>query len=286
MDDRAALGMQRYWDARAKENAAFYVDTSLSYDDPDMTQFWATGRKIVNEAYVEAPVRPAGNGTAVEIGAGLGRVCRALGEHFDRVIGVDVSPQMVLKARQLVTTPGVTFETGNGLDLRPLPDSSADLVVTFTVFQHLPSQALIERYIHDAARVLRPGGVLAAQWNNLPHPTRWQLQAAWWRWQARLGRMSDQRIAPQFVGLRVPTAKVRAMCDRGGLVPAGGKGEGTLFAWVWATKPAPPSPPHPAFQGQADRPVGSSDAEGSGNAGPSTSTGISAPRVAPPASSS
>jgi SAM-dependent methyltransferase len=231
-------GMRRYWDDRAKENAAWYVDTSCSYDDPDMDQFWATGEQIVKESYVDAPVRPDEHRLAVEIGPGLGRVCKALAQHFDRVIGVDVSPEMVTRARELVDDPRITFEVGNGGDLRPAEDGSADLVVTFTVFQHLPEQAMLEGYIRDAARVLSPGGVLAAQWNNLPHPRLWRIQGQWWRILQRLGlkHRNDHRVAPQFLGSRVTVAAVRAMCERAGLVPQATKGEGTLFAWVWATK--------------------------------------------------
>jgi SAM-dependent methyltransferase len=236
--DGAKEGMRRFWDDRARENAAWYVDTSCSYDDPDMDRFWETGRTIVAEALTDAPLRPVGSGLAVEIGPGLGRVCLALADHFDRVVGIDVSSEMIARARTLVDDSRVSFEVGNGRDLRPLADSCADLVVTFTVFQHLPDESIIEGYIQDAARVLRPGGVLAAQWNNLPHPNLWKLQGMWWRMRRRLGsrRLRDERTAPQFLGCRVPVARIREMCERAGLTPRAGKGEGTLFAWVWAEK--------------------------------------------------
>ena len=101
--------MRAYWDDAARRNAVWYVDTSLSYEGPDMDRFFETGRRIVSEALDGSPVPLPGTGTAVEIGAGLGRVCRALADRFDRVVGLDVSPEMVERARGLVDDPRVSF---------------------------------------------------------------------------------------------------------------------------------------------------------------------------------
>ncbi|MGI8491289.1 MAG: class I SAM-dependent methyltransferase [Acidimicrobiales bacterium] len=241
MDD-AASQMRRFWDQRACENAAWYVDTSCDYDNPDMSAFFAAGRKIVAEAFVDAPVQPIRRALAVEIGPGLGRICAALAEHFDRVIGIDVSAEMVERAKALVPDARICFEVGNGTALRPLESGAADLVMTFTVLQHLPSPALIEGYLRDAARVLAPGGVLAAQWNNLPHPRLWRARAVWWRLRHRIGGplKLDPRVERPFVGTRLPLAVVERTLEDGGMSIKATKGLGTLFAWVWAEKE--PSP--------------------------------------------
>ena len=240
---REAVRMRRFWDDRAQENAAWYVDTSLSYDEPDMEQFFATGGVVVTEALLDAPVRPAGHALAVEIGPGLGRICVALADHFDRVVGVDVSAEMVRQARELVPDERVTFEVGDGVGLQPIADGTVDLVTSFTVLQHLPSRDLVLGYLREGARVLRPGGVLAVQWNNLPHPYRWRAKSVWWRLRQRLhlGLADEQRSAPEFVGTRVPWSAVEATLRDSGLTVAGRKGEGTLFSWVWAVKPSVPA---------------------------------------------
>src|SRR3954465_1282285 len=98
MSKRDEAAMRRYWDERAKENAAWYVDTSLHYDDPDLDQFFATGRKIVDQALTHAPDDWTPAGLAVEIGSGLGRIALALADRFDKVIGVDISPEMIQQA--------------------------------------------------------------------------------------------------------------------------------------------------------------------------------------------
>lgn len=239
MSSNLTDGMRSYWDARAQENAAFYVDTTCDYDTPDMDQFFETGTKVVREALLDAPVQPAGRELALEIGPGLGRICKALAAHFDRVVGLDVSAEMVRQARELVDDPNVTFETGDGITLQPVEDASVDFVVTFTVLQHLPDRGAIVGYLREAARVLRRGGVLAAQWNGDAHPRRYRLRGAWWQLQRRLGVRSkqDHRVAPQFLGTPVPLPFVRSVLEDAGLVVEGAKGEGTLFSWIWARRP-------------------------------------------------
>jgi len=241
-------GMRRFWDERGRENAAWYVDTSLDYDEPDMAAFWATGETIVSEALLDAPVQPAQWGTAVEIGCGLGRICKALRQHFDRVIGIDIAPSMVEQAAAAVPDDGVSFQVGDGESLAGIADESVDFLVTFTVFQHQPTTDAIAAYLAEAGRVLRPGGVLAAQWNNIPEDDYRQAQAGWRR-QQRLSRVpvlgrrfqrrahDDRRLEPQFQGTTASTAFMVGAAESAGLSVAGTKGEGTLFAWLWASKP-------------------------------------------------
>jgi SAM-dependent methyltransferase len=229
--------MREYWDAAARENAAWYVDTSLAYDSPEMERFWETGRTIASIALESSPVQPPSHGLAVEIGPGLGRVCLALADRFDRVVGIDISEEMVERARSLVVNDKVRFEVGDGSTISSIADSSADLVVTFTVFQHIPVVAVIERYIQDVGRALRAGGVFSFQWNNLPGSTRWALRrdvrAALRR--IGLGRR-DGTNDPAFQGSRVPIDTIRAAVDRAGMDLQHIERPGELFTWAWAVK--------------------------------------------------
>src|SRR3954470_2787775 len=136
--------MRDYWEQRAQLNAAFYVDTSLDYDNPDMDRFLETGRRVVTIALDEPPaVPPAGKTVALEIGCGMGRICLALSERFDQVVGYDISTEMLRKARELVPDERVDFRLTDGASLPGAADASVDLVLTFTVFQHIPSADVI-----------------------------------------------------------------------------------------------------------------------------------------------
>jgi SAM-dependent methyltransferase len=231
--------MRSYWDHKAHVNPAWYVDTSLDYDDPDMERFFSVADLIVAEAYTDARIRPAATANAVEIGSGLGRICRSLAKHFHHVVGVDISPQMVERARELVPDPAVQFRLGDGTTLGVVDDASADFVMSFTVFQHIPDRSIVEGYLAEAARVLRPGGVVAFQWNNLPHARLWTLrrQLLGVLQRAGLGRERYDRNAAEFLGCRISWPRVERALRAAGLEPVEHKGGGTLFAWAWARKP-------------------------------------------------
>jgi len=228
--------MGEYWDDRARENAAWYVDTSLAYDEPDMERFLATGEDIVRLALDEAPVAPERREVALEIGPGLGRIVLALRKRFPRVVGVDVSAEMLERARAFVDDPGITLLQGDGASLAGVDDESVDLVVTFTVLQHIPDPQVIGGYLREAGRVLRPGGVLAFQWNNLPGHRRWALQRALRGALFRAGLRRETRDAPQFLGSRVPLARIDDALASGGLRREALRDPGTLFTWAWARK--------------------------------------------------
>src|SRR5437763_15507446 len=119
--------MRAFWDEAADRNAMYYVDTSLSYDSPDPAAFLEGGRRVAAIALDPTKATPPGNALAVEIGCGLGRVCAALAESFDRVVGFDISERMIGQARELVTDPRVEFRHGDGVSLPGVEDGSADL---------------------------------------------------------------------------------------------------------------------------------------------------------------
>ena len=238
MTEGPDAAMRAYWDEAARTNAAWYVDTSLDYDSPDLEKFFETGRVIVTEALDGSPVSPPALGLAVEIGSGLGRICRALSERFERVVGVDISREMVARAGELVPDDRITFHVGDGASLAQVDDGSADLVLTFTVFQHIPSTTIIEGYIREAGRVLAPGGVFVFQWNNTAGPFRWAVRRKVLELLQRIGLRTERyrRHSPAFLGSRVPVDRIRSALASAGLELSHTNGLGTLYAWAWAVK--------------------------------------------------
>jgi len=95
-------------------------------------------------------------GVACDIGCGPGHVARYLHEHGVNVCGVDISTEMVERARRL--TPGVEFRQGDMMAL-DVPDETWAGIVAFYSIIHI-SRTDVVRVLCELRRVLRPGGLL------------------------------------------------------------------------------------------------------------------------------
>jgi ubiquinone/menaquinone biosynthesis C-methylase UbiE len=112
------------------------------------------------DAYVSELDVPEG-AQVLEIGCGTGAISRMLASHprAGRVLGVDPSPLLIARAREL--SRGVSkldFQEGAGQELA-LPDGSFDVVVLHRVLSHVPRPSDV---LAQAFRVVRSGGALAA----------------------------------------------------------------------------------------------------------------------------
>jgi ubiquinone/menaquinone biosynthesis C-methylase UbiE len=95
-------------------------------------------------------------GSVCDMGCGPGHVARYLHEHGVKVCGVDISTEMVKRARRL--TPGVEFRQGDMMAL-DVPDETCAGVVAFYSIIHIPRTDVV-RALRELRRVLQPGGLL------------------------------------------------------------------------------------------------------------------------------
>lgn len=101
--------------------------------------------------------------TVVDLGSGGGFDCfiaaRKVGDR-GRVIGVDMTPDMISKARENAEQAGfanVEFRLGE-IEHLPVPDETADVLISNCVINLAPDK---RRVYEDAYRALKPGGRLA-----------------------------------------------------------------------------------------------------------------------------
>jgi cyclopropane fatty-acyl-phospholipid synthase-like methyltransferase len=165
--DEQLQWMQRDWDQRARENARHFVDTSRT-DWTDETFFASGELAIAEEILTDTGNICQGMDPAqmrvLEIGCGAGRLTRALASVFGEVHAVDVSGEMVARARTaLQDRPNVTFYQNNGCDLTVVPPLVFDFAYSSHVFQHIPSHEVIETYVREVHRLLRPGALFKFQ---------------------------------------------------------------------------------------------------------------------------
>jgi len=103
------------------------------------------------------PARPL---TIVDLGSGVGRLTPSLAETFGGPVhGVEPSAKMRAVAEAAGPHPGIDYLAGEAANI-PLEDASADAVLMFLSFHHVPDRAAAAVEI---ARVLRPGGRVLIQ---------------------------------------------------------------------------------------------------------------------------
>jgi cyclopropane fatty-acyl-phospholipid synthase-like methyltransferase len=159
--------MQRDWDNRARENARYYVATTKT--DWSDEEFFLSGEKTVSEEILTDMTnicqgKMPRDMAVLEIGCGAGRVTRALAKVFGEVHAVDVSGEMVARAREAVAPfPGAFVYQNNGKDLSVVAERKFDFAFSTIVFQHIPSRDVIYSYVREVHRLLKPGALFKFQ---------------------------------------------------------------------------------------------------------------------------
>jgi len=100
-----------------------------------------------------------------------GEVDLYLAPHVRELWAIDVSGEMLARAKErLRASENVRFlEVGNRDFLAAFEDETMDLVFSYLVLQHLEKEDAVT-YLREAARVLKPGGVLVTQFPNYLSP--------------------------------------------------------------------------------------------------------------------
>ncbi len=219
--ERQLQKMREDWDQRARENARHYVNTaSTAWTDE---AFFASGERTVADEILTDMTnicqgKEPSQMRVLEIGCGAGRVTRALARLFGEVHAVDVSGEMVrLAAEALRDFPNAKVYQNNGQDLTVVPELPFDFAFSSIVFQHIPSRAIIENYIREVHRLLRPGALF-----------KFQVQ----------GHVTHSEAKPDdtWLGVAFSDRQAVEMAFRCGFEPRYRYGAGDQYFWLWFFK--------------------------------------------------
>src|SRR5437764_11968882 len=86
-------------------------------------------------AKVVAFVQPRGDERALDVGTGAGALALALAPHVGEVVGVDVEPELLARARERAPA-NATFEEADATQL-PFPDAAFDLAGSQKTLHHV-----------------------------------------------------------------------------------------------------------------------------------------------------
>ena len=209
------------WDRRARLNSLFYVNSERR--TWLLQEFFESGVQTTREQILNDHVnvyqgKQPGEMNVLEIGCGVGRVTRALADIFSQVYAVDVSGEMISRARQHlrdVSNVHVFENSGSDLDVLGDLDFEFDFAFSCLVFQHVPRRSIIESYVAGVARRIRPGGLF-----------KFQVQ----------GSSSRQRRPDTWCGESVSVEQAREIACRNGFEPRFMRGAGTQDFWLWFFK--------------------------------------------------
>ena len=104
---------------------------------------------------------------ALDVATGTGHTALALAPQVGRVVGFDLTPEMLAQAAQLATARGianVAWQQGDAHDL-PVPDGTFDIVTVRRAAHHFTD---VRRFLREAHRVLRPTGSLGVVDQSVP----------------------------------------------------------------------------------------------------------------------
>ena len=230
--------MKRDWDELARDNAMHYIETSR--DQWELDEFFRSGNEdvdaiVVPDLSVICGGRDPQQLRILEIGCGVGRMTKHLATIFGEVHGVDVSGEMVVRGRELLSEiKNARLHETSGTDLALFPDGYFDFAFSYRVFEHIPYRDVILGYIEEAHRVLRPGSLFKFQIHTATWPARLLMSLApsggrssGWRRRTRIGR-SDT-----WWGVRFSASEIDLIARRLGFHVARQERAGRHVFWNW-----------------------------------------------------
>ena len=193
--------VKRTFDRLGREDPLWAVLTSRGkrHNRWDPEEFFERGRKEIDDTldYLHGLGIRYGRGEALDFGCAVGRLTQALARHFARVVGVDISQEMLERAREYDAHPdSVRYLHNTRPDLALLADDSFDFVYSSITLQHIPPRFGV-RYIADFFRVLRPGGVAVFQMRSGPRIEPGTFRA----WLYRLNREPVRHLFQRLRGM-------------------------------------------------------------------------------------
>jgi cyclopropane fatty-acyl-phospholipid synthase-like methyltransferase len=160
------------WEKFAQDDPYTYILTSWKGKDPQI--FWQSGEATVKQELLpliqDRGITP---GISLELGCGVGRLMFPLARHFEEVMGVDISENMVRRAFIFARDNGIhntRFTVISGPeDLLHKAGNYAgriNFLYSLLVFQHVPDLSMIEGYLHVIGILLEENGTAYVQFDT------------------------------------------------------------------------------------------------------------------------
>lgn len=151
-----------------------YENLKAHFSEEDVNRHFVGGSDPVYTGYMELELirrfRSTDDIFLVDIGCGIGRLTRhMIHQPIKGYLGLDIIPEIMAEAEDIAKgNEKFSFAIANDCKI-PLEDSSADVVVAFSVITHLMDEEVYD-YIKEARRVLAKGGVALFSFLDFHYP--------------------------------------------------------------------------------------------------------------------
>ena len=134
-------------------------------------EFYAAATSLVNALERElrrVKPRDRGQWRALELGCGPAHLMRPMSRHFAEINGVDVSQEMLARARaNLDGVDNARLHLAHGTSLEDIDGGAMDFVYSYSVLSNLFSRTDVFESLLEVARILKPGGLARLHFNGL-----------------------------------------------------------------------------------------------------------------------
>lgn len=168
---------RRFWDVDSPFEAKYRricsdpaIDSTT--DETELEQLWEKRTERELTWLLDGiPLEP--DWVCLEIGCGVGRLLKPVARRLRKAVGIDISEKMVAYSSDyLRDISNVEVHLNDGRGLPMVADGSIDWIYSHLAFQHMTLPEIVEGYLSECVRVLKPGGYLRVQsWREAPMPT-------------------------------------------------------------------------------------------------------------------
>ncbi len=144
----------------------YYEKDSHTYDEERFASISGKLFMQLENEFISEMLGNVKNKRVLDVATGTGRIAVHLAKQGADVTALDLTPEMMAKAKAKARKAGVKikFVEGSAFSL-PFRDASFDKVVSIR-FLHLLDRKDEDKAVSEMIRVLKPGGILVIEYNN------------------------------------------------------------------------------------------------------------------------
>ncbi len=167
MNNHTIDKLKDYWNSYAEGDPLFAIlsDSEMKNRKWNLPQFIETGFREINTLMYKLNSQKIdfSKNKVLDFGCGIGRLSLPLSEHFENVVGVDISKKMIDLADKINFIGNrIQYKCNQYDNLALFEKESFDFIYSNIVLQHCPP-VIIQQYLNDFYRILKPGGLIVFQ---------------------------------------------------------------------------------------------------------------------------